>query len=95
MALTRILGQDCRIAIPPVMREHLDLRPGDMLSFALDGDAIRIRREKLCDNCASTVKTVDLDDFFDSLNDEQQQRLVSHLARKLLTRKGGERRGRH
>ena len=94
MALTRYLPQDCRITIPPIIRERLKLHPGDLLSFTLDGDTICIRRERLCDNCASAEKTVDLDAFFESLNPEQQQRLVSHLARKLLTRRGGGRHGR-
>ena len=94
MAVTRYLPQDCRIIIPPIIRERLKLHPGDLLSFTLDDDTICIRRERLCDNCASAEKTVDLDAFFESLNPEQQQRLVSSLARKLLTRRGGGRNGR-
>lgn len=94
MALTRYLPQDCRITIPPIIRERLKLHPGDLLSFTLDGDTICIRRERLCDNCTAAEKTVDLDAFFESLNPEQQQRLVSHLARKLLTQRGGGRHGR-
>lgn len=94
MALTRYLPQDCRITIPPIIRERLKLHPGDLLSFSLDGDTICIRRERLCDNCANSGKAVDLDAFFESLNPEQQQRLVSHLARKLLTQRGGGHRGR-
>lgn len=94
MALTRYLPQDCRITIPPIIRDRLNLHPGDLLSFTLDGDTICIRRERLCDNCAATEKAVDLDAFFDSLSPEQQQRLVSHLSRKLLTQRGGGRHGR-
>lgn len=94
MALTRYLPQDCRITIPPIIRERLKLHPGDLLSFSLDGDTICIRRERLCDNCAAAEKTVDLDAFFESLSPEQQQRLVSHLSRKLLTQRGGGRHGR-
>lgn len=94
MALTRYLPQDCRITIPPIIRERLKLHPGDPLSFTLDGDTICIRRERLCDNCATAEKAVDLDAFFDSLSPEQQQRLISHLSRKLLTQRGGARCGR-
>ena len=93
MALTRYLGQDCRITIPPFIRERLDLRPGDLLSFTLTEDAIVIRREKICDNC-TPEKTIALDEFFDGLTPERQQALVSHLARKLMSRKGGVRFGR-
>lgn len=95
MAVTRFFPQDCRIAIPQNIRERLDLHPGDLLSFSIEKDSILIRKEKLCDACAAGSKNVDLDAFFDSLSPEQQQSLVSSLARKLLTRKGGERRGRN
>ena len=82
------------ITIPPIIRERLKLHPGDLLSFTLDGDTICIRRERLCDNCVASKPPVDLDAFFDSLSPEQQQSLVSSLARKLLTRRGGGRYGR-
>ncbi len=93
MALTRYLGQDGRIAIPPFIRERLDLRPGDPLTFSVERDAVVIRREQLCDRCAAD-RAVDLDEIFDSLNAEQQQALVSRFARKLLNRRGGARCGR-
>lgn len=93
MALTRYLGQDCRITIPPFIRERLDLRPGDLLSFSVEKDAIVIRREKFCDRCAPD-RAVDLEEYFDSLNADQQQAFVSRFARKLLTRRGGARCGR-
>ena len=72
MALTRYLGQDCRITIPPFIRERLDLRPGDLLSFSVEKDAIVIRREKFCDRCAPD-RAVDLEEYFDSLSADQQQ----------------------
>ena len=93
MALTRYLGQDCRITIPPFIRERLDLRPGDLLSFSVEKDTIVIRREKFCDRCAPD-RAVDLEEYFDSLNADQQQAFVSRFARKLLTRRGGARCGR-
>ena len=93
MALTRYLGQDGRISIPPFIRERLDLRPGDLLSFSVEKDAIVIRREKFCDRCAPD-RAVDLEEYFDSLNADQQQAFVSRFARKLLTRRGGARCGR-
>ena len=93
MALTRYLGQDCRITIPPFIRERLDLRPGDLLSFSVERDAIVIRREKFCDRCAPD-RAVDLEEYFDSLSADQQQAFVSRFARKLLTRRGGARCGR-
>ena len=93
MALTRYLGQDCRITIPPFIRERLDLRPGDLLSFSVEKDAIVIRREKFCDRCAPD-RAVDLEEYFDSLSADQQQAFVSRFARKLLTRRGGARCGR-
>lgn len=94
MAVTRFLPQDCRITIPPIIRERLDLHPGDLLSFSVEKDTVLIRKEKLCDSCAASKPPVDLDAFFDSLSPEQQQSLVSSLARKLLTLRGGGRYGR-
>ncbi len=94
MAVTRFLPQDCRIAIPQNIRDRLGLHPGDLLSFSVEKDTVLIRKEKLCDSCASSKPPVDLDAFFDSLSPEQQQRLISHLSRKLLTQRGGARCGR-
>ena len=93
MTLHRMLGQRGRTTIPLPIRERLDLRAGDLLSFTLTEDTVVIRREKICDNC-TPEKTIALDEFFDGLTPERQQALVSHLARKLMSRKGGVRFGR-
>ena len=84
--------------------DYMHLQNGsDIRGVAMDGvpgeavtlteDAVVIRREKICDNC-TPEKTIALDEFFDGLTPERQQALVSHLARKLMSRKGGVRFGR-
>ena len=93
MTLRRMLGKRGRTTLPLPIRERLDLRPGDLLTFSVERDAVVIRRENVCDRCGAD-RNVDLDEIFDSLNSEQQQALVSRFARKLLTRRGGARCGR-
>ena len=93
MILHRVLGKKGRTTIPLSIRERLDLAPGDLLSFTCDNNAVIIRREKVCNKCVRDSK-VELDGFFDALSLEEQQLLVTHLANKLLLRKGGLFRGR-
>lgn len=94
MKLHRFLGRKGRTTIPLPIREHLELSSGDLLSFTLEDDAVVIRREKVCDKCIQD-NVEDLEDFFDVLNLEQQQKLVSYLAGKIMRRKGGVSHGRH
>ena len=82
-----------RTTIPLEIREQVGFAYNDLLSFTVEGDAVIVRREKVCDDCADAKKEA-FDDFFDRLPLVQQQALVSHLAQKVLRQKGG-RYGRH
>lgn len=51
--MLRILGKKGRTTIPFPLRKELGLQPGDIVSFTLENDSVKVRREELCDyeNC--------------------------------------------
>lgn len=56
--ILKILGKRGRITIPWELRRAMGFAHGDVVSFARSGDAVLVRREKLCDNCkADTCAT--------------------------------------
>ena len=64
MKLYRFLGKRGRITLPLPLRERLDLRPGDLLSFAEteDGMGIILRQETVCDGCGAEDFYPDMDE---------------------------------
>ena len=90
----RILGKRGRITIPYEIRQRVGFTYNDVLSFAEspDGRTVTVKREKICDNCATT-KTADkdaemtLEDFLDSLSAEQQRVALVHLSVKWAEQK--------
>ena len=66
MKFYRFLGQEGRITIPLEIREYLDLEDRDLLSFTVKDDAVIIRREDVCHNCAEGKEEA-FEDFFDRL----------------------------
>lgn len=94
MKFYRFLGQEGRITIPLEIREYLDLEDRDLLSFTVEDDAVVIRREEVCHNCAEGKEEA-FEDFFDRLPVELQQHLVTKLARRLLQNQKGAAHGRH
>lgn len=94
MKFFRFLGQEGRITIPLEIREYLDLEDRDLLSFTVKDDAVIIRREDVCHNCAEGKEEA-FEDFFDRLPVELQQHLVTKLARRLLQNQRGVYHGRH
>ena len=47
----RVLGEKGRITIPFELRENLNVKSNDILSFSADENQIIITKEKICDNC--------------------------------------------
>lgn len=87
--ILRILGKRGRITIPYELRQQVGFRHNDVLSFVIQSDdAIVVKREKLCDQCAGKENagavnaTMTLLDFLDSLTLEQQREAVLHLSAK-------------
>ena len=94
MKFYRFLGQEGRITIPLEIREYLDLEDRDLLSFTVEDDAVIIRREDVCHNCAEGKEEA-FEDFFDRLPVELQQQLVTMLAKRLLQNQRGASHGKH
>ena len=82
------LGTKGRTTIPLPIRKRLGLRPGDLLSYTLEGDSIILRREQICSKCAAGQAEA-LDEFFDSLNPEEQDALISWIVQMILKQMGG------
>jgi len=49
--ILKILGKRGRITIPWEIRGELGFACNDVVSFERTGDAVLVRREKLCDGC--------------------------------------------
>ena len=83
----RTLGKRGRTTIPYAIRVRLGLRHNDLISFEEDGDAVIVRREKVCDECDDFLDDIDemgedndvLLDFVDDLSDKERMTLFFHL----------------
>ena len=73
MKLYRFLGKRGRTTIPLPLRKLLDLRSGDLLSFAEteDGMGVIVRPETVCDDCLEDALYPDLDE------EEDERRTIS------------------
>lgn len=85
--ILRILGRKGRTTIPFPLRKELDLQPGDIVSFTLEDDGVKVRREDLCDfeNCPAMADSDDeittdsvLEDF-NCLSSHDQYQVMSTL----------------
>ena len=91
----RTLGKRGRTTIPYAIRVRLGLRHNDLLSFEEDGDAVIVRREKVCNNCfADDIDFSEEDsndalfDFVDDLSDKERMTLFLYLLNNKVN-KGG------
>ena len=85
LKMYRVLGKRGRITIPFEIRKRIGFRYNDILSFTQQDDgSVLIRREKICDNCIDIVddcsENITLEDFLDSLSDEEQRDALLHLS---------------
>ncbi len=85
MKLYRFLGKRGRITIPYEIRKYIGLRHNDILSFTQQNDgSVLMKREKICDDCISIedecTNDVSLEDFLDSLSEEEQKDALVHLS---------------
>lgn len=83
----RVLGERGRITIPYEIRKQIGFKYNDILSFAQQDDgSVLIKREKICDNCKDLKedfeKNFTLEDFLDSLSEEEQRDALVHLSLK-------------
>lgn len=85
LKIYRVLGKKGRITIPNEIRQRIGFRYNDVLSFTQQDDgSVVVRREKLCDNCNEFAeefeKNFTLEDFLDSLSEEEQRDALIHLS---------------
>lgn len=85
LKIYRVLGKKGRITIPFEIRKRIGFRYNDILSFTQQDDgSVIVRREKLCDNCIDIVddcsENITLEDFLDSLSEEEQRDALVHLS---------------
>lgn len=85
LTLYRVLGKRGRITIPFEIRKRIGFRYNDVLSFTQQDDgSVLIRREKICDSCKDIADEyeddITLEDFLDSLSEEEQREALIHLS---------------
>lgn len=85
LKMFRVLGKKGRITIPFEIRQRIGFRYNDVLSFTQHDDgSVLVRREKICDNCIDIAENyeenVTLEDFLDSLPEEEQRNALLHLS---------------
>ena len=85
LKLYRVLGKRGRITIPYEIRQRIGFRHNDVLSFTQQDDgSVLVKREKICDNCKDLAEeyeeNITLEDFLDSLSEEEQRNALVHLS---------------
>lgn len=81
----RILGKRGRITIPFEIRQALGIAYNDVVSFSVDGTAVRLKKEKLCDGCRDgkaekTKEPAAMYGFLDRLSPAEQRDALIHLS---------------
>lgn len=99
MKLFKILGKRGRITIPFEIRQRVGFSYNDILSFteAPDGQTVIVKRERICDDCASDRRSeqkdaddsITLFELLNGLTEEQQKAAFAHLSAKLVGRQAG------
>ena len=99
MKMFKILGKRGRITIPFEIRQRVGFSYNDILSFteAPDGKSVIIKRERICDDCASELRSeqkdtddsITLFELLNGLTEEQQKAAFAHLGAKLVGRQTG------
>lgn len=85
LKIYRVLGKRGRITIPYEICQRIGFKYNDVLSFTQQDDgSVVVRREKICDNCNELTeefeKNFTLEDFLDSLSEEEQRDALLHLS---------------
>ena len=85
LKMYRVLGKKGRITIPYEIRQRIGFRYNDVLSFTQQDDgSVLVKREKICDGCKDIAEdfeeNITLEDFIDSLSEEEQREALMHLS---------------
>jgi len=85
-AIYKILGKKGRITIPWQIRRVLGFTYSDVVSFEIEGSAVQLRREKLCEGCTAAVApdpksgTDALAEILDSLTPDELRTALIRLS---------------
>lgn len=87
LKIYRVLVEKGRITIPYEIRQRIGFKYNDVLSFTQQDDgSVVVRKEKICDNCNEFAEEFEenftLEDFLDSLSEEEQRDALVHLSLK-------------
>lgn len=85
MKYYKLIGQKGRTTIPYYMRVRIGIRDKDVISFEEQYDgSIVLRKEDICDVCDfikdECAEKFTLEDFLDSLSEEEQRDALVHLS---------------
>jgi bifunctional DNA-binding transcriptional regulator/antitoxin component of YhaV-PrlF toxin-antitoxin module len=84
--ILKVLGKRGRITIPWEIRRALSFQYNDVVSFEQDGDAVTVRREKLCDGYKTVPEpkpqdcAAALTELLDGLTAEELRTALIHLS---------------
>ena len=84
----RFIGKRGRITIPYELRMQMGFRRNDLVSFTREGNAVVVKREKICDNCIDrdaervdeAISEASLHNFLSSLPLEAQKSALLYLS---------------
>jgi len=91
----KILGKRGRITIPFEIRLALGFAYNDVVSFAIDGENVLVRREKVCDGCktadVTSNRSITLKEIIEELTPNELWTALTHLnVRWAELHKGGD-----
>ena len=87
--IKRIMGKRGRITIPYEFRDILDIRPNDILTFAITDDktCVIITKEKICTDCITVLphdQEITIDGFLARMSKEEKLKALSALSKALV-----------
>ena len=72
----RVLGKRGRITIPLDIRNDVGISSDDILSFSVQDNQIVITKEKICNNCRTSMQEI-----ADNLTSQEKQEMLKYLMR--------------
>ena len=94
MKIYKILGKRGRITIPWELRRDMGFAYNDVVSFEQSGNAVTVKREKICDGCnivpESKDRTLSLLELLDELKPDEIRAALVHLSVKWAEIQGGD-----
>ena len=91
--ILKVLGKKGCVIIPFEIRKSLGYNYNDVISFTpLKDGSILLRKEEICDNCddiREEIESISLEEFLNSLSEEEQRDALVHLTTLWAERRKG------